>query len=304
MQWLIPLISVAACLLTVYCCRCTIRRAFDGIDGVLDAALAQAPVHRASAVADSRSAKLIHKTERVVEMHAASARAAQAEKDTVQGLIADMAHQIKTPLAGIAMYSALLQEGNLAPAEQQEFIGRIEGSTAKLQWMMDCLIKMSRLEIGAITLSPKVADLQSTLADSIRMALPLAEKKNIKVVMRPFAPLQVYHDPRWTREVFANILENAVKYAPPGSGITVAVEPLQLYTKVIIQNPGSFIPQEERHLVFKRFYRGKNADGTEGAGLGLYLAALMMERQAGYIMADSVPDEFTAFSVFLQNCKQ
>ena len=100
------------------------------------------------------------------------------------------------------------------------------------------------------------------------------------------------------------MLENAVKYSAPDSEIEITAEPMPLYTKIKITDHGMGIPRNEWNLIFKRFYRGINARDREGTGLGLYLASLIMEKQGGYIMVDSLPGQFTSFSLFLQNCKK
>jgi signal transduction histidine kinase len=99
------------------------------------------------------------------------------------------------------------------------------------------------------------------------------------------------------------VLENAVKYSEPDGNIKITVEPMPIYTKIIITDNGIGIDKNDWHLIFKRFYRGQNVSGKEGAGLGLYIDSLILEKQGGYIMVDSIPGQFTSFSLFLQNCK-
>jgi len=166
---------------------------------------------------------------------------------------------------------------------------------------MECLIKMSRLEVGAIELSPTPQGIKETLTGAIENVLAAASAQHMDVVVVDFSDIQLRHDRRWTQEALTNILENAIKYAHPEGEIHIAVEPLPMHTKVIITNRGAGIDKNEWHLIFKRFYRGKNAKDTQGAGLGLYLAALLMEKQGGYIMVDSLPGEYTAFSLYFQN---
>ena len=101
-------------------------------------------------------------------------------KETLQSFISDMSHQMKTPLASISMYSDLLVEGNLDAAERQEFLVRIKSGTEKLQWMMDSLIKMSRLEISAIQLNPAPTGIRQTISESISGVVALATRKNIQ----------------------------------------------------------------------------------------------------------------------------
>ena len=93
------------------------------------------------------------------------------EKQTIQSLLSDMSHQMKTPLSSISMYIDLLLEGNLSSGEQREFFTRIKAGTEKLGWLMDSLIKMSRLEVGAIELAPVPAGIKQTISDSISICL-------------------------------------------------------------------------------------------------------------------------------------
>jgi len=112
------------------------------------------------------------------------------------------------------------------------------------------------------------------------------------------------HDRKWTGEAITNILENAIKYSPSDGEINISVEPLPIYTKISITDYGIGIAPDERNSIFKRFYRGQNAKGVDGAGLGLYLASLIFQKQGGYIFVDSKQGKYTTFSMFLQNCKK
>jgi signal transduction histidine kinase len=247
---------------------------FNAIDSVLDRVLARDSDLRAETADESRISKLTHKASRVLEMRA---------------------------LAGVAMYADLLLEGGLSEEEQKEFMQRIKSGADRLQWMLDALVKVSRLEVGAIRLAPVSENIGQTLSDAISGVAGAASKKIIKITVSDFADAPLCHDGRWTREALANVLENAVKYSAPSGEIRVSVEPLPLYTKVNVADRGLGVEKDERNLIFKRFYRGRNAKGSEGAGLGLYLAALIMEKQGGYIAVDSVPGEYTVFSLFLRN---
>ena len=250
---------------------------------------------------ESRISKLTHKARRIMDMCVSEVTQTKEEKETIQGFISDMSHQMKTPLSGISMYADLLLEGNLSADEQKEFLSRTKTSVEKLQWILESLIKMSRLEVGAIQLSPVETGIMQTVVDAIGSVVAAATKKNINISVSEFRDIPLYHDKKWTREAIANVLENAVKYSEPNGEIKVSVETLPLYTKVIVTDYGTGIDKNDRNLIFKRFYRGKNAANKEGAGLGLYLSSLIMEKQGGYIIVDSQPDEFTSFSLFIKN---
>jgi len=279
-------------------------KAFNSIDAVLDRILSKDTGLFSETTSEDRISKLTHKVRRIMDMGVSEAAQTKEEKETIQGFISDMSHQMKTPLSGISMYADLLLEGNLSVEEQREFLSRVKSSTDKLQWMMDSLIKMSRLEVGAIQLTPVSESIRQTISDAIGSVVAAASKKNINISVADFEDTPLYHDKRWMREAIANVLENAVKYSAPDSEIEVSVEPLPLYTKIVITDHGIGIDKSDWNMIFKRFYRSQSVKDNEGAGLGLYLAALIMEKQGGYIMVDSIPSDFTSFSLFLQNCKK
>jgi len=279
-------------------------KAFNAIDMVLDRILSKDTSLFSDTTGENRISKLTHKARRIMDRNVSEVAQTKEEKETIQGFISDMSHQMKTPLSGISMYADLLLEGNLSVEEQNEFLSRVKSSTDKLQWMMDSLIKMSQLEVGAIQLTPVSENIRQTISDAIGSVVAAASRKNINISVADFEDTPLYHDKRWTREAIANVLENAVKYSAPDSEIEVSVEPLPLYTKIVITDHGIGIDKSDWNMIFKRFYRGQSVKDNEGAGLGLYLAALIMEKQGGYIMVDSIPGDFTSFSLFLQNCKK
>ena len=281
-----------------------IMKIFNSVDLVLERILAKDISNPIETTDDNRISKLTYKANRIIDMCVSDMARNKVEKETIQGFISDMSHQMKTPLSGISIYSDILLSGNINIEEQEEFLHRIRSGTEKLQWMMDCLIKMSRLEVGAVQLSPVETNIKQTISDSIAGVVATASKKNIDIVVSEFRDCLLYHDKKWTREAITNVLENAVKYSPSDSKIDIAVEQMVLYTKIIISDYGVGIEKKDWNLIFKRFYRGNNVKDNEGSGLGLYLATLIMEKQGGYIMIDSIPGKYTSFSLFLQNCKK
>lgn len=298
------LVAILLCTLCIFCCRRYMDRTYTAIDTVLDHVLAGDRQMPYETEADSRLSKLTHKAEKAVQVNSMSAARLKQEKETIQGFISDMSHQMKTPLSSICMYTDLLLEGEVSQEEGQEFLLRTKECADKLQWILDSLIKMSRLEVGAIELAPVPAGIKQTISDSITVVLGAAVKKNMTIQTDAFVDIQLWHDRKWTAEAITNILENAVKYGDSDSVIHIGIDMLPTYTKVVVTNQGMGIAHDEWNSIYKRFYRGKNAQKTSGAGLGLYLASLIMEKQGGYILVDSEPGKYASFSLFLQNCKK
>src|SRR5699024_3912233 len=127
------------------------------------------------------------------------------------------------------------------------------------------------LETGVIAFEAEGKFLRETLVEAVEEILGLAREKRIRVVLEDFQDIRVLQNRRWTREVFTNILENALKYSPPDTEIRIAVRRQVTYAAVAIRDQGIGIPKEERRHIFERFYRCRNVEDETGSGLGLYL---------------------------------
>lgn len=221
------------------------------------------------------------------------------DKQTIQELVSDISHQVKTPTANIQMITGILREHELPREKQSEFLNLMAVQINKLDFLMQSLIKMSRLETGTFVLYPEEAGLSNTIARAMSTVLAKAEKKHIQLSADCDSKLTVKHDPKWTAEAIGNILDNAVKYTPEGGTIRVSVRPWQFYTRIDISDTGIGIEEENYNAIFQRFYRAEEVAAEEGVGLGLYLARGIITRQNGYITVKSKKGEGSTFSVFL-----
>jgi signal transduction histidine kinase len=211
--YVVSAVAVIFCTLTIILCRRYVLKAFNSIDMVLDRVLKKdSDLLSVETSGEDRLSKLTHKARRIMDMCVWEVTQTKEEKETIQGFISDMSHQMKTPLSGISMYADLLLEGNLSADEHREFLQRMKSSTEKLQWIMDSLIKMSRLEVGAIQLAPVEADIKQTISDAIGSVIASATKKNINITVSDFQDMPLYHDKKWTREAIVNVLENSKQF--------------------------------------------------------------------------------------------
>lgn len=226
-------------------------------------------------------------------------RQSREDKQIIQELVSDISHQVKTPVANIQMFISILQQHQLSGEKQEEFLTTMAVQVNKLDFLMQSLIKMSRLETGTFLLHMEEVPLYSTIAQAVSGIFAKAEQKDIEIEVDCDSQVTVKHDPKWTAEALGNILDNAVKYTEDGGKICVKVRPWQFYTRIDITDNGIGIPQEHYNDIFKRFYRAQEVAAGEGVGLGLYLARGIITRQKGYISVKSESGKGTTFSVYL-----
>ena len=271
----------------------------DDLCETLDALLSGRPVEGYQPYEDSLTAKVQGKLLQYFDIMSEGKRQSQRDKETLQGLVSDISHQVKTPIANIQMFTGILQRHDLPPEKRAEFLHTLEDQINKLDFLMQSLIKMSRLETGTFTLHVEEARLSDTIAQAMSTVWAKAAAKQIDLSAECDPAVTVQHDPKWTAEALGNLLDNAVKYTPAGGSVTVSVRPWQFYTRVDITDTGMGIPEEHYSDVFQRFYRAPEAAAQEGVGLGLYLANGIVTRQKGYISVKSKVGEGTTFSVYL-----
>ena len=143
---------------------------------------------------------------------------------------------------------------------------------------------------------------------AVRDVSSKAKKKSITIKQEPFGEIQAVYDLKWTQEALFNILDNGVKYSPPGSAITISVKTYEMHVCIQVEDEGPGIPEEERTKIFQRFYRREVNQQEEGVGIGLYLAREILRKEDGYIKTGSGHGKGTVFGIYLgideffQNC--
>ncbi len=226
---------------------------------------------------------------------------ADLEKEQIKQLISNISHQLKTPLANVMMYEELLGSNDLTKEQQSKFLHKLKMQTEKIDWLLESLFKMSKLEQNVIEFDVEKEGIKKTIRNAVSAVFEKAEEKNIDIHVMEFEDVVLLHNPKWTLEVFVNLLENAIKYTSFGL-IEISLEQLETYSIVHIKDNGIGISKEDIPHIFERFYRSKNAEQTEGSGIGLYLSKMILEKEKGYLTVKSELGKGSVFSVFLQNC--
>ena len=256
---------------------------------------------RVSDVEETRESRLVSELGQILRRASLAEKKAQQEKNEVMALISALSHQLKTPLANIILDTELMEQGNLDDRQQKEFIRHTRAQALKMQWLMQNLLKASRLENGIIRFQAENTGIKQTIARSVSAVYAQASRKNIEIRIEDFQDVTLFHNPKWTSEAIANVLENAVKYSPENSRIEIRIRRQDLYTGLMIRDQGMGIPETEYNKIFQRFYRGKQVQNEEGTGLGLYLAQLILQSEQGYMTVSSRKGQGSTFSIYLLN---
>ena len=227
-----------------------------------------------------------------------ASQALQEEKDRIKTLVSDIAHQTRTPVANLLLYTQLLGEEDLS-GQGKVCVQALEAQAEKLRTLMEALVKTSRLETGLITLEKRDRPVADTLAAALNTVLAPLEAKGLHLTVDCPEGLTLPHDPKWTAEALSNLLDNAVKYTPPGGQVAVTVSPWDALVKIDVADTGRGIPEGAQGAIFQRFYREAAVHDVEGVGLGLFLTREIVTRQGGYVKVSSAPGQGATFSLFL-----
>lgn len=212
-----------------------------------------------------------------------SAEAVRAEKVYLADALADISHQLRTPLTAMNLTTTMLRDTNLSGERRMELTGELRGLLNRTDWLVETLLKISKLDAGTVRLKREtlfVKDLISRAAGPV--AIPMDLRNQSLIVNCTDESLA--GDLVWTAEALGNILKNCMEHTPEGGTITITAQQTALFTQIEIEDTGSgFDPKDVPHL-FERFYKGSNA--TESSyGIGLALARTVIAAQSGTVQA-------------------
>lgn len=246
---------------------------------------------------ESMEAAVVERLNRVVQISGMNQGKAEQERDIIKSLISDISHQVRTPVTNIMLYAGLLQEQDL-DSDSMRLADKIQKQSDKLDFFMKELVKSSYAEQEMISIHPEKTNVEEILNTACQMVELAAIKKKINIVLEEMGTF-CFADKKWTTEALGNVLDNAVKYSPENSKVTVGVIPYESFVCIQIKDQGIGIREEEQGMVFERFYRSKDVSGEPGFGIGLYLAREVLSKQGGYVKIKSEIGKGTTVQLYL-----
>ncbi len=225
----------------------------------------------------------------------------RTNKKALADSVADISHQLKTPLTSVLVLTDnLLENEDMDVFTRQRFLTEIQVQLNGMGWLVTTMLKLSRLDAGVVELEQKKVFLRE-LAEKVLQKVELpAEWRQVSLRMQIGEKIWIEGDAGWLAEALINLVKNAIEHSAAGSVVEITAEENDVYTLLGVRDSGEGIDREEQKKLFERFYRGRNA-AADSAGIGLSLAKKIVERQGGYISVES-SEKGTVFLIKFLKC--
>lgn len=221
--------------------------------------------------------------------------ALKKEKEHLASSLADIAHQLRTPLTSVNLILSLLEN---APDEKQrkDLLRETEQLLVRMDWLITSLLKLSRLDAGIVVFKREPIDVNDLISTALRSLMIPMELHNITLQIDVPKGIKILGDSGWLSEAIQNILKNCMESAGDNGKIEIICEDTTLFTEINIHDSGKGFEKEDLYRLFERFYRGKSKNVT-GYGIGLALCKMIITRQGGTITAKNHPQGGAIFVI-------
>lgn len=218
----------------------------------------------------------------------------QDDKIYLADSLADISHQIRTPLTSINLLVSLLLEPDMSEERRRKLTHELMGLLSRIDWLITTLLKISKLDAGTVQLNEEKISLSEIINRSTEPLLVPIELREQTLTIS--AEGDFIGDVSWTCEAIGNIVKNCMEHTQDGGNIDINATENALYTEIVITDNGSGIDKEDLPHIFERFYKGKNSDG-KSFGIGLALARMIITEQNGTIKAENRASKGAMFTI-------
>lgn len=222
---------------------------------------------------------------------------AQNSKDFLKNTIAHISHQLKTPLAALSMYQEIMENEPDQPDIIAEFSKKAGAALARMEDLLLALLKITRLDAGSIIFEKANCRISELISHAISDLTIRAKKEGKSLFVEGNIDAMLICDPAWTAEALANLVKNALDHTHTSGVISISWNVSPAAVCIDVTDNGDGIAPEDIPHVFKRFYRSRKSQDTQGAGLGLSLAKSIVEGQNGILSVKSIPYTETTFTI-------
>jgi two-component system phosphate regulon sensor histidine kinase PhoR len=216
--------------------------------------------------------------------------------------VANVSHELRTPITAIQGFAETLLDEDLSPEQARQFMQILRDEADRLSHLTQDLLELSRLESGSVRFDKKEVEIGSLVAAVVEKMMNHVKQSGLSIEYEPDGEGHfAWVDAMRIQQVLINLIENAVKYTPPGGKIFVNVVEKDRYVVITVRDTGIGIPEQDCERIFERFYRVDKARSRKsgGTGLGLSISKHIVEAHGGYITVHSEVDKGSTFAVHL-----
>ena len=235
-------------------------------------------------------------TVRLREQNSALYKDSQFMKEALE----DMSHQLRTPLTAMLLVLGMLREPELTAQQRAEHIRELHRLLSRMQWMLETMLGLSRLEAGAVEFKAEDIPVKELITEALEPLSISIELKNITVSTEIEGSPVFRADRQYCTEALVNILKNCTEHAPEGGTIKISAAENAVYTGITVTDSGSGIPEQELPRIFERFFRGSEF-GKNGYGIGLAFARKIIALQNGSLQVRNAPPLGAEFEIRMYN---
>ena len=230
---------------------------------------------------------LFHRINELASILSAQAEHEKQTREFLQGMISDVSHQLKTPLAALKMYDEIMAQEGTDREAIHAFSQKSLREIRRVEDVVYTLLKIARLDAGTVRMEKAEENLEMLLKDVTERFETLATQDAKEIVLSGSSDVSLYCDALWMSEALGNVVKNALEHTGRGGKVVISWERTPLLTNIVVEDNGTGIHQEDIHNIFKRFYRSRFSQDTHGIGLGLPLAKSIVEAHQGTVSVTS-----------------
>lgn len=275
------------------------ERTLEEAQAQINALLSGDCTARISCDEDGELFKLFHSVNTMAAVMAAHANKETQAKEFLKNTIADISHQLKTPLAALNIYNGLLQGEAADLPNIREFADLSEQELDRIETLVQNLLKITRLDAGTLVTQKALENVGDMMGEIEQHFSYRARQEQKTLQFSGPETTMLFCDREWFMEAVSNLAKNALDHTKSGDTVSISWRELPSQVRITVTDTGSGIHPEDIYHIFKRFYRSRFSKDTQGVGLGLPLAKAIIEAHDGMIQVDSTLGRGSVFTVSL-----
>ena len=214
----------------------------------------------------------------------------KAEREALADSMADISHQLKTPLTSLTLIAQLLQQPECNGARHRELCADLKAQLLRMEWLVSALLKLARLDAGTVSFHPELVTAQQLFHSACEPLFIPMELRGQNLRADCPAECKVVCDLSWTAEALGNVVKNCMEHAPLGGEVRVQMRQTPLFFEAVVEDNGPGILPEDLPHLFERFYHGRAQENGQSVGIGLAFARTVLSAQNGTIRAENRRD--------------